>query len=335
MRSATSSAPPASRTQMSSDPRSTTSSSRNANGSSCASGPAARMRAASDERSQAATSPSTSARSSGAELSAGALDAEGDGTMQRVAEARAPQGTLGSGGRTQADDALGVVGEATALVQGERAVGERARHVQRKGGEGRQRLGRCGPAQRRSRDRSDVEQAELTGGRELRLLGGRGRGDAVGLDLVCRVDVHAHGRAADVGVGHARLELPLRRCRAGRARAAARRARPPSQPPSSSRSRARVHATYATRSLSCLVGLLAGLGEARVDRALDRLARARRADAARAAPSRPDRDRCRSPPERRATGRARRRRGTRGPWRRGSSSARPPPHRRRAGRRPR
>ena len=74
-----------------------------------------------------------------------------------------------------------------------------------------------------------------------------------------------------------------------------------------------------------LVGLLAGRGR-------DARRRGRRATLPRASrsrrptsPSRADRDRARARPASSARGRARTRPGTRGPWRRGSSSARPRP----------
>ena len=67
----------------------TTSSSQNANGSSCAIVPAARMRADSDDRSQAATRSATVARSSARARRQRALDAHGHGAMHRVAEQRA------------------------------------------------------------------------------------------------------------------------------------------------------------------------------------------------------------------------------------------------------
>ena len=319
LRSATSSAPSASRTQMSSEPRSTTSSSQNANGSSCATCPrrASAPRARISPRPRRARPPR---RDPPTQIGARALDAHGNRAMHGVAEQRTVQ-RAGRGTRgPQPDHALRVVREAAAIVQGERAVGERARNMQRGAGSGTSGSGGAGPATRGAGTAATSNRLSWPSG-AARAPPPAAAAATARPRVAGGMDVHAHLSACDRDVRDAGLErgsddaelsehaLQLaaprrpasRPAAAGRAPVSRRRrprGRPPPPRPPCRRPRA-----------------------ARTPGPSSDLPRASRRRSP-TSPSGPTATAARLPGRRSATGRGRTRPGTRGPWRHGSSSAR-------------
>ena len=179
------------------------------------------MRAASDEPSQAATRPSTSARSPGPRPAQARSTPTATARCSASPSSAPRSGPLGERAAAQPDHALGVVREAAAVVQRERAVGERARHVQRRPPAAAASGG--GQIERPARRPRAATSKRLSWprARARRLLGAGRRRRRPASDLG-RVDVHAHRHARDRDVGDARLERRRDDRRTGRARAGAR-----------------------------------------------------------------------------------------------------------------